>query len=309
MPAVQDDGQLPSFFMRDDWDLGCSPSIDCSGLDPPQSLIDSKDIFSCRRRCRFRIQQSDRFGMVLEDAAEPLPGGLLVVGSIEASSVFARTVTGGCGLIAGDTIEAVNGLCGSAVALREALRLAFSARGQKTVELALRSRPPAFNIELFSDGRQKLGITASTDKANEWCLVVDRLHSEGLVPSWNEANGSLRICKDDLITHVNGIKGISHGVSSMKKEIQRSFAQGCKLRFRVVTPHGQLVGCHRDTEDSPWVQTTVRCDMQAGWLDDTASEISTRCGSSNPSGVRTPEEHCLLGERTLVEREGTEYSL
>lgn len=292
--------------MNNDWDLGCSRSIDCSALDPPQSLIDKEAIFSCQRRCRFHIQQSDRFGMVLEDAAEPLPGGLLVVGSIEASSAFARTVTGGCGLVAGDTIEAVNGLRGSAVALREALRLAFSARGRKTVEVALRSRPPAFNIELFSDGRQKLGVTASTDKANEWCLVVDRLHSEGLVPLWNETHGSLRICKDDLITHVNGIKGIAQGVSSMKKEIQRNSAQGCRLCFRVVTPHGQLVGCHRDTGDSPWVQTTVPFDMQVGWLDDNASEISTRCGSSNPSG---PEESCLLGERTPVEREVTEYSL
>merc|ERR1712139_629823 len=115
-----EDGPLPSFFMKSDWDLGCSPGIDNSALDPPQSLIEYEDIFSSQRRCRFRIQQSDRFGMVLEDAAKPSPGGLLSVGSIDTSSAFAKTIMGGCGLVAGDTIKAVNGVHGSASDLREA---------------------------------------------------------------------------------------------------------------------------------------------------------------------------------------------
>merc|ERR1719487_686586 len=173
--------------------------------------------------------------------------------------------------------------------MREMLRQSFSSPGQKVIDLAVRSRPPTFNIELRREGpsRQKLGIAASADSTNPECLHVDSLRAEGLVPLWNAAHGSLRICKGDLLTHVNGV---SQDVAAMKKEIQQSSTKGSKLRFRVVTPAGQVAGCQKeleDPEDSPWPETTVPWDMQVRWLDDNMSEVSTGCCSSNPSGIRT----------------------
>jgi hypothetical protein len=292
------DGPLPSFFMNESWDLGKSAAISAITLDPPK--LDKTEVFASQRRCRFRIQQSDSFGVVLEHAPEPLPNGLLVVTGVDCCSAFARTETGGCGLLAGDIVLTVNGKQGNAVYLQEALRKCFSATGNKTVDLVVRSRPPTFNIELRREGAQwqKLGIVANPDLVDSDCLVVDRVRAEGLVPLWNAAHGSLRICKGDLMTHVNGV---SRDADAMMTEIQRSSSKGSTLRFRILTPQG-MTGCHKDLsekeEDLTWPETTVPWDMQVRWLDDTMSDVSTTCGSGHPSGTRTPEDFCPSGART-----------
>merc|ERR1719162_1434656 len=103
----------------------------------------------------------------------------------------------------------------------------------------------------------------------------------------------------------------------MKEEVKLSSAKGSRLRFRIVTPAGQAVGCQNevqeDKEDFAWPGTTVPWDMQVRWLDDiddSMSEVSTACGSSAPSmwhsrssssGTRTPEDSCPSGSRTPEE--------
>lgn len=307
--------ELPSFFMNKDWDLGKTANVRCMAPDLPKQSDESGIIYPRQRTCSFCLQPSDRFGMVLEETPEPLPGGLLVVASVDARSAFARTVGGGRGLMSGDVILEVNGNIGAAAPLRELLLQQFSAPGQRTVDVVVRSRPTSFNIELWREGVQwqKLGLAAIADAANPECLVVEGIRAEGLVPLWNVAHGSLRICKGDLITHVNGISD----VAAMKTEIKESSTKGSKLRFRIVTPAGKAAGCHKTCskeqlegmEDSSLgPETTVPWDMQVRWLDDNMSEVSTSCGSSNPSGMRTPEESssCPSGART-PERDDIAY--
>jgi len=299
------DPKLPGFFSNKQWDLG-SLTTNNTGTTKPEMPVRGADIPVCKprdlpkpdpsvinkrqRRCSFHLQPSARFGMVLDETPEPLPCGLLVVTNLDASSAFARTSGGGCGLMVGDVIVEVNGRGGCAAELRDALLHAFSAVGQKVVDVLVRARPPAFNIELRREGKhwKNLGISAIADPANPACLLVEGVHGEGLVPLWNSAHGSLRICKGDLITHVNGV---SQDVAAMKRE---GSSRGSKLVFRIVTPPGQIAGCQKeqpeDPDDMPWPEATVPWDMQVRWLDDCTSEVSTAYHSSIPSGTRTPEE-------------------
>jgi len=299
--------KLPPMFFNKEWDLSPNMAIPAAVAvalpTPDESLVHSR-----QRHCSFLLQQCDRFGMVLDETPEPLPGGLLVVTRLDACSAFARTAQGACGLMTGDVIVEVNGLHGSAAELCEVLRREFSVSGRKTIDLVVRARPPTFNIEVRREGAhwQKLGISADGDQSNPGCLLVQGLRAEGLIPSWNTAHGSLCICKGDLVTHVNAV---SMDAAAMKKEVQRCSAQGSRLRFRIVTPAGQVAGCQKevqeDKEDSSWPETTVPWDMQVRWLDDMydgMSEVSTACGSSAPSGTRTPEDSCPSGARTPEER-------
>lgn len=305
---------VPQFFFNKEWDLTANvaiPAVVAAVLateshkqnNQKPIVLPTPDEHSRQRCCSFHLQQSDRFGMVLDETLEPLPGGLLVVTRLDACSTFARTAQGGCGLMAGDVIVEVNGAQGSASELRDRLRREFGASGEKTINLVVRVRPPTFNIELVREGAQwkKLGIAAVPDKSNSGCLLLQGLQPEGLFPLWNEAHGSLRICKGDLITHVNGI---SKDVQAMKNQVSQSSARGAKLRFRIVTPSGQASGFQKELQDVKQPETSVPWDMQVTWLDnvdDLASEVSTTYGSSPPSGARTPEDSCPSGMRTPEE--------
>jgi len=308
--------KVPAFFLNKEWHLGTSTTGETKSEDEPtiQEPVelpkpDDSIIHLRQRRCSFVVQATDRFGMVLEETREPLPGGLLVVTGLDAWSAFARTGTGACGLMAGDVIVEVNGRSGSAAVLREVLRQAFSVSGRKTIDVVARSRPLSFNIELWREGKywRHLGIAADAEESNPACLLVQGVHAEGLVPVWNAAHGSLRICKGDLITRVNGV---SQDVSGMKQAVQLSSKKGAKLCLTVVTPAGQVAGCQRDSlEDregsTAWPETTVPWDMQVRWIDDNMSEASTGYGSSIPSGTRTPEENFTSGTCTPPEESFT----
>jgi len=303
--------KVPQFFFDKEWDLTANvaaPAAVAAALphDKSQKSVvqPTADEYSRQRCCSFHLQQSHRFGMVLDETPEPLPGGLLVVTRLDACSAFAKTSQGSCGLMAGDVIVEVNGAQGSASELRDRLRREFGASGKKVINLVVRARPPTFNIELVREGAQwkKLGIAAVPDKSNPGCLLVQGVQPEGLFPLWNEAHGSLRICKGDLITHVNGI---SKDVQAMKNQVSQCSARGSKLRFRIVTPAGQGSGCQEELQDGTQPETTVPWDMKVTWLDkvdDLASEASTTYGSSPPSGARTPEDSCPSGMRTPEER-------
>jgi len=312
------DVKLPSMFFNKEWDL--SPNmVSPSAVEATLPTLDESLPHSQQRHCSFRLDQAARFGMVLEETLNPLPGGLLVVTRMDSCSAFGRTAQGGYGLMAGDVIVEVNGTHGSASELREKLRLVFSVSGRRIIDLVVRGRPPFFNIEVRRDGEHwnKLGMAAVTDKSNPGCLLVQGLHGEGLIPEWNAAHGSLCICKGDLITHVNDV---TMDVAAMKDEVKRRAAKGSRLRFRIVTPAGQALGCQNEvqeaTEDFAWPETTVPWDMQVRWLDkvdeidDSVSEVSTGCNSSSASlrnsrstssGTRTPEDSCPSGSRTPEE--------
>jgi hypothetical protein len=295
------DVKVPSFFLNKTWDL--SDAASTLGMKAETPKADEGITDSRFRRLSFGLQPCGaRFGMVLEETLEPLPGGLLVVTSIDEASSFAKTASGGSGIRAGDVIVAVNGRQGAPAEMRELLLKEVTASGIRSITLVVRSRPGIFEIELRREGNHwnKLGVAAGADDANPDCLVVNNIHAEGLIPAWNAAHGSLRICKKDLITHVNGI---SQDAAAMKKEIQQCSTKGAKLRFRIVTPAGQGVACHEEplvVQDLPCAHTTVPWDMQVRWLDDNMSEASTACGASLSSGTRTPDESCS-GTRTPTE--------
>jgi len=308
-PCEMVSAKPPPFFFNKQWDLSSTAEV-VEPVAPALELPKPDDslLHSRQRRCCFCLQTPDRFGMVLAENPEPLPGGLLVVTHMDAWSAFARTAGGGCGLMDGDVILEVNGRQGSASELREVLRQSFSVKGKKTINVVVRARPPTFSIELRREGKQwqKLGVAASVDQLNPKCLLVQSLHGDGLVPAWNTAHGSLRICNGDLITHINGV---SEDVEAMKKEIQQSSSYGSKLHFRVVTPVGRMAGCEKTALDdgwcmAEWQETTVPWDMKVRWIeaDDNISIMSTACGSSaasgSSSGTRTPEESCSSGTRT-----------
>jgi hypothetical protein len=296
--SVRPDVKVPSFFLNKKWDL--SDPIGAHGARnemqrPEESVADAR-----QRRLNFCLQPSARFGMVLEETWEPLPGGLLVVSSIDDCSAFAKTAAGGSGVWAGDVIVEVNGRQGAAAELRELLRQEVVANGQRFINLVVRSRPAVFHIDLCREGKQwnKLGIAAAAVESNSKCLLVQGVHSDGLFPAWNAAHGSLRICKKDLITHVNDV---SLDAAAMKREIQQSSAQGSKLRFRIATPEGHGIACPEeplDVQDLPWSDTTVPWDVQVRRLHDNMSEASTECVFSDSSGTRTPEDSCPSGART-----------
>jgi len=295
------DAKLPKMFFNKDWDLThkiACPAAVAAGTAKPDELSVAHP-----RHCSFSIQHSARFGMMLDETLEPLPHGLLVVARVDAGSAFGVTAQGSSGLIAGDVIVEVNGRQGPAAELRQVLRQEFSKSGQKTIDFVVRGRPPSFNIEVTREGASlKLGIAAVGDQSNPGCLLVQGVHGDGLIPSWNAAHGSLCICKGDLITHVNGI---SKNVASMRAEVQKSSTKGCRLRFRIVTQAGQAMGyqkeLHEDAQDEECSETTVPWDMQVRWLDDCMEDdVSTAYGSA-PSGTRTPEESCPSGTRTPEE--------
>jgi hypothetical protein len=278
--------KLPPFFFNKAWDLGQPVESHSASDDMPKE--------DGERRCYFSVNPEDRFGMVLEETLEPLPQGLLIVSGMDAGSAFMRTSSGAPGIRAGDVIVEVDGQRGRASELREALVNQFSINGQRMISLVVRSRPSAFNIELWRRGGKKTGLTVGVDKTNAECLLVQNVHAKGLAPAWNAAHGSLRICKGDLITHVNGI---AQDVEAMKREIENCTAGSAALRLRIVGPGGQI-GLHEEAneEESQWPLTTVPWDMQVRWLDD-ISESSTTA-----SGLVTPVESVTSGTSTPVER-------
>jgi hypothetical protein len=212
--------------------------------------------------------------MVLEETPEPLPGGLLVLTRLEEYSAFSRTSQGTCGLMAGDVIVEVNGQQGNASELREMLRVAFSASGPKVIEIVARSRPSSFNIELWRAGPhwRRLGVAATAVPEHPDSLMVKALHPDGLIPAWNTAHGSLRICKGDLITHINDA---ANDVDAMKKEVQKA-KKGARLFLTIVTPTRRKAEGQKDASEDPeegsWRTTEVPWDMRVRWLDDNTSD-------------------------------------
>jgi hypothetical protein len=303
--------RLPGFFTDKNWDLagdsaqattrtrhGSEEVINGKNIKPPAFFFDKSwdigkptepevDDFlpEGEHHCSFLLDQCSRFGMVLEETLEPLPHGLLVVCGLDDDSAFRRTDVGTIGIRAGDVIIEVEGHRGSASQLREALVQHFSQSGRRMLNLVVRSRPSAFNIEVWrgaGEKRRKTGFTSTVDRANPDCLVVESIKAKGLVPAWNAAHGSLRICKGDLITHVNGS---AQDVDAMTREIDENTAKRPTLRLRVVTRRGlpDLLKAGSDEEpDSPWPLTTVPWDMQVTWLNDTMSEVSTTGSLERP---------------------------
>lgn len=282
------DVKLPGFFLNQKWDLGRAASGHSDELYTMQEEM---------RLC-FTLQPSDRFGMVLEETSEPVPSGLLAVSGLDDWSAFAPKAAGGPAIKIGDVILEVNGKRGTSSEMREALVRAFSANDDQSriINLVVRSRPPAFNLELWrATGKQRkrrLGFVVCAAKSHPTCLKVQGVLEKGLVPSWNATHGSLRICRGDFITHVNGV---SQDVEAMSKEMEESSRIGSALRVRVVTPEGEANLMKESSIEEPNSGCSLRpstWDMQVRGLEDNLSVGSTTASLSDCScvGVRTPDE-------------------
>lgn len=285
------------FYSSKRWDSGGIVGGQSRVDNFPELLkLDASTAFSQQRSCNFTVQSMDSFGMVLEESPEPLPGGLLAVTSVDPCSAFAKTSTGTRGIMGGDIIVEVNGHRGNAAELGKKLRQAFCAPGSKVIKILTHSRPPTFDVELRRDGPQwqRLGFSVKSDPISQQSLLVESVRTEGVVPEWNAANGSLRICKGDHITHVNGV---SKDLQEMKKEIQRSSTKGCTLIFRIVTPAISKELTSREVPSVPWGM-----HKQRPHNNNAVSEVSTACSGSIISGVRTPEEVFSSGASTPEKR-------
>jgi len=205
---------------------------------------------------RFRLQPGHRFGLELAETTVTQQAGtgkrlasLLVVANVESRSPFSRTADGQLGLVAGDVIVEVDGRRGTAAEVQDMLQQAVPSGTHRDTTLVARRRPSAFDVELLREGPnwEMLGITVVIDKANPRCALVQALSSAGLLPDWNKAHGSLRICAGDLITQVNDIE---EDATAMCREIMEG-RRGSSLRFRVSTSiAGQAVARHATCKPS-----------------------------------------------------------
>jgi hypothetical protein len=307
--------KLPSFFADRRWDLSgdayqevcVEHHTDRSAVKPPGFFFDRKwdlgraadDACTLQeeRRLCFTLKPSDRFGMVLEETAEPPPLGLLVVSGVDEWSAFAHKAAG-LGVKIGDVILEVNGKRGNSSEMREALVREFASKENQSREISLvvRSRPPVFNIQLGRSGKQRkrrLGFVVCAAKSNPTCLKVQGILDKGLVPTWNAAHGSLRICKGDLITHVNGI---SKDVQAMSKEMEDCSKTGSALRVRIVASGGDAIPCQETSSQevgSARPSTVAVLDEKVRGLEDVLSVDSTTASLSDrscPLGMLTPDE-------------------
>jgi hypothetical protein len=287
--------RLPSFFSDKMWDLSgdvCKDNTDRAEVKLPNFFLDRKwdlgthsEAFIAQeeKRLSFTLKPSDRFGMVLEETPEPLPLGLLVVAGVDDWSAFAQKAAGRAIQI-GDVILEVNGKRGSSSEIREALVREFSSNNSqsRTINLVVRTRPPAFRCEIgratgSTQGKQRkrrLGFVLCTAKTNSTYMKVQAIQDKGLVPSWNASHGSLRICKGDFITHVNGI---SKDVQAMIKELEESSKTGSALHLKVLTLDGERSLFEEET--GTIIAST--CDSQVREL---ADDMSI-CGASTTASV------------------------
>lgn len=181
----------------------------------------------------FNLPPGDRLGLQLVEMRGPQPSGVLAVSSVESTGPFAYTSRQSPGLFSGDIILKVNRKRGGAAGLRDVLNQAVSAGGE--VALLVQARPAAFDVLIKRSGPnwKKLGLSVAIDRADQIPRMrVRTVRNEGLVPKWNEMNGTLRICQGDWITQVNGV-GKSADV--MFKMIQAN-TEGEELELRIETP-------------------------------------------------------------------------
>jgi hypothetical protein len=255
--------------------LATFPTSPCnlteSGCDIPQKAATD----AMERHLEFSLQPGDRFGMVLQEMTQSSPNGLLVVSHIDSESAFSWTVTGKRGVGVGDAIIKVNGQQAPAADLREAIVRSFSAGGTRQIKLVVRPRPTTFGVDLLrgAENQQRLGFTLRLCKSIPGCFKVKDVQADGAVQTWNSANWSKRICKGDVITHVNGV---SQNIELMKKELAEGSAAGSALlKLRVLNP-STGVGFHEADE-----------------VFETLSEASTKASS-------TPREETIHCSRNSV---------
>lgn len=182
---------------------------------------------------RFRFNSGSKFGLQLTETRDPQPFGSLVVASVDPLGVFADNVDNGPGLFAGDIIQQVNQVRGTAASLRDVLNQIATSSGD--IDTVVQPRPATFDVFLKREGPnwKKLGLSVAIDRADTAPRMrVRTVRNEGLVPKWNETHGSMRVCVGDWITQVNGI---TKSAEEMYAMIQAS-SEGQILELRVETP-------------------------------------------------------------------------
>lgn len=181
----------------------------------------------------FNIRQGERFGLQLVESHGTNPSGCLVVASVEPTGPFASTSRGSPGLFAGDIILKANNRKGAATTLRDIFNQVGASGGE--LDLVVQSRPAAFDacLQRVGPSAKKLGLSICIDRADNLPRMRVRvLRDEGLVPRWNEMNGTKRICVGDYITQVNGV---ATSADKMFKLLQGG-KEGDDLEVHIETP-------------------------------------------------------------------------
>eukprot|EP00747_Dinoflagellata_sp_TGD_P206407 gnl/TRDRNA2_/TRDRNA2_80123_c0_seq1.p1 gnl/TRDRNA2_/TRDRNA2_80123_c0~~gnl/TRDRNA2_/TRDRNA2_80123_c0_seq1.p1 ORF type:complete len:299 (+),score=45.39 gnl/TRDRNA2_/TRDRNA2_80123_c0_seq1:47-943(+) len=181
-------------------------------------------------RFNFSLRPGD-LGAQFVELVDPRPGGSLVASQVDLKAPLSRCGPGP-GLVAGDLIVEVNGRRGNAVQLNAALKQAASQGGN--LALAVRPRPPVFDVEMVRQGYHwdRLGLSVVIDKAEPDRIRVRAVRDEGLVPIWNASHGPLQVCVGDWITEVDGAPGTSN---QLYTAIQGT-TEGSSLQLRIVAP-------------------------------------------------------------------------
>merc|ERR1712192_23546 len=77
------------------------------------------------------------------------------------------------------------------------------------------------------------GLSVAIDRADTIPRMrVRTVRDEGLIPLWNDRNGTMRICSGDWITQVNGVTKTAEEMYAM---IQAT-PEGGNLQLRIETP-------------------------------------------------------------------------
>lgn len=181
----------------------------------------------------FFLKRGDPAGLQLVETYDQRSHGILIVDHVESSGQFAFTSSGSPGLFPGDVIMQVNRQGGPAIGLRDIVNQVAANGGQ--LFIVVQSRPAAFDVMLKREGpnSKKLGLSVAIDRAEIIPrMQVRTVRNEGLIPEWNDKNGSLRICAGDFIMQVNGFTRAAEDMYAMISES----VHGDVLELRIETP-------------------------------------------------------------------------
>jgi len=229
--------------------LACADGLPCSHPTPLQSpgggyqrhapwrlwhrLEAERDLASpIIRLMSFRLSPCWPLHIKVQHVSEGTQSKIFVE-HVEPQSVLARTCEGRPGVRNGDTIAQVDGLSGSSLDLQKRMEEIQKIGG--LLNLVVVQRPLAFEVDLSHDEPlpQRLGIAVGIDREDPHHMIVLAIREEGLVPTWNVAHGTLRVCARDRITHVNGI---THDIETMQAEIRNAAEINERLLLRIATP-------------------------------------------------------------------------
>mmetsp|Transcript_22440 Transcript_22440/g.34860 ORF Transcript_22440/g.34860 Transcript_22440/m.34860 type:complete len:428 (+) Transcript_22440:72-1355(+) len=160
-------------------------------------------------RLQFQFEACDRTGVQLWTCSLANSSDRLVVTGVHSKSPFARTSSGGSGLVIGDIVLEVDGIAGNVSEMRQ--RFSKVAETGFLFEVVVQPRPLSFCVCLERTGAvwDKLGVVVGTDRTKKipGCLRILFIKDDGLLAEWNKRHAPLKVCSGDWLTQVNGVSG------------------------------------------------------------------------------------------------------